>query len=79
MFITTRPLPARKLNQNQGPQALCQALLEKKPATQSTCRTPISEMGDTWLDSQEDTLKGTREKTRGRDLSQHYTRVPQRS
>ncbi|CAL8361102.1 unnamed protein product [Gadus morhua 'NCC'] len=27
-------------------------------ATESTYRTPISEMGDTWLDSQEETLKG---------------------
>ncbi|CAL8378956.1 unnamed protein product [Boreogadus saida] len=29
-----------------------------QPATESTCRTPISGMRDTWLDSQGDALKG---------------------
>ena len=29
-----------------------------QPAMESTCRTPISGMRDTWLDSQGDALKG---------------------
>ena len=41
-----------------------------QPATESTRRTPISEMGDTWLDSQEDILKGARGLTFGRNGSE---------
>ena len=38
-----------------------------QPATESTNRTPISGMGDTWLDSKGKALKGTREQSERAD------------
>ncbi|CAL8255278.1 unnamed protein product [Boreogadus saida] len=47
----------------EGWSGMADTTVTHQPATESTCRTPISGMRDTWLDSQGDASKGSREQT----------------
>ena len=54
-------------DQPEGWSGMADTTVTHQLATESTDRTPINGMGDTWLDSQGTALKGTREQTRGGD------------
>ena len=64
-------MASRHLNlgpdQPEGWSWMADTTVTHQPVTESTNRTPINGMGDTWLDSQGKTLKGTREQTRRAD------------
>ncbi|CAL8256654.1 unnamed protein product [Boreogadus saida] len=63
--------PSRHLNlvpdQPEGWSGMADTTITHQPATESINRTPISGMGDTWLDSQGKALKGTRAQTERAD------------
>ena len=48
-------------DQPEGWSGMADTTVTHQPATESTGRTPISGMRDTWLDSQGDASKGSRE------------------
>ena len=66
-----RSVASRHLNlgpdQPEGWSWMADTTVTHQPVTESTNRTPFNGMGDTWLDSQGKTLKGTREQTRRAD------------
>ena len=54
-------------DQPEGWSGMADTTVTHQPATESINQTPISGMGDTWLDSKGKALKGTREQTERAD------------